>query len=42
MDNNRELMAEKVHVGDVGFKYLKYGSVFSLIFVVLFLVSMIP
>lgn len=41
MDNNRELMAEKVHVGDVGFKYLKYGSVFSLIFVVLFLVSMI-
>lgn len=42
MDNNRELMTEKVHIGDVGFKYLKYGSAFSFVFVVLFLISVIP
>lgn len=42
MDNNRELMTEKVHIGDVGFKYLKLGSAFSFVFVVLFLISVIP
>ena len=30
MDNNRELMTEKVHIGDIGFKYLKLSSAFCL------------